>query len=225
VYLGLAATKERLRSVRLDEFRYVLFATHAQIDEDSPMLSCIRLTPTAQDGGYLQAQEIFGMELDAEMVTLSACQSGLGRLASGEGIVGLAMAFFSAGARSLLTSLWKVMDESTALFVQRLHTYLRDGTLSRAEALQRAQWDMIEDRGTELRPDGEVAGWQDGKKVSDGPPPQSHHLILPSSRRHPAPVRRSYAHPYYWAFTLVGDWEATPEVEGSPAGNLPAASR
>jgi tetratricopeptide (TPR) repeat protein/CHAT domain-containing protein len=85
VYLGRAATKEQVQSMKLDEFRYLIFATHAHIDEENPMRSCIRLTPTERDSGFLQAHEIFGLELDAELVTLSACQSGLGRLACGEG--------------------------------------------------------------------------------------------------------------------------------------------
>jgi CHAT domain-containing protein len=176
VFLGLAATKARLRSLELEEFRYLLFATHALIDEENPMLSCIRLTPADGDGGFLQAHEIFELELQAEMVTLSGCQSGLGQLASGEGIVGLSMAFFSAGARSLLTSLWPVHDEPTARLIEQLHANLRAGGLSRAEALRRAQLGL-------LRSDPRCAN------------------------------------PYYWAFTLLGDWGA-----GRPADSLPAAS-
>src|SRR5262249_17836292 len=143
VYLGPAATKERLRAAKPSEFRYLIFATHAYVDEENPMLSCIRLSATGEESGFLPAQEIFGLELDAELVTLSACRSGLGRLARGEGIVGLSSAFFSAGARSLLTSLWKVLDEPTASLVERLHAHLCSGDLSRAEALRRAQLEMI----------------------------------------------------------------------------------
>jgi CHAT domain-containing protein len=160
--MGSDATKERLRSLPLAEFRYLIFATHAHVDEEHPMLSCIRLTATERESGFLQAQEIFGLTLDADMVTLSACRSGLGRLACGEGIVGLSTAFFSAGASSLVTSLWKVLDEPTALLVQRVHAHLHGGGVTRAEALRRAQLEMI--GGTK------------------------------------------YSHPFFWAFTLMGDW-------------------
>jgi CHAT domain-containing protein len=181
VYLGLAATKERLRSIKLGEFRYLILATHAHVDEENPMRSYVRLTATSRESGFLPAQEIFGLELDAEMVTLSACESGLGRLARGEGIVGLSTAFFSAGARSLLTSLWKVLDEPTASLVERLHAHLRSGDLSRAEALRRAQLEMI----------------------AASPP---------------------HAHPFFWAFTLMGDWVPHPRAAEAPACSRPAAS-
>jgi CHAT domain-containing protein/tetratricopeptide (TPR) repeat protein len=181
VYLGVAATKERLRSINLSEFRYLILATHAHVDEENPMRSYVRLTATSRESGFLPAQEIFGLELDAEMVTLSACESGLGRLARGEGIVGLSTAFFSAGARSLLTSLWKVLDEPTASLVERLHAHLRSGDLSRAEALRRAQLEMI----------------------AASPP---------------------HAHPFFWAFTLMGDWAPHPRAAGAPACSRPAAS-
>jgi CHAT domain-containing protein len=210
--VGLDATKKRLRTLPLADFRYVIFATHASVDEENPMLSSIRLTPTAEDNGFLQAQEIFGLELDAELVTLSACRSGLGRLASGEGIVGLSTAFFTAGARSLLTSLWEVGDPTTALLVQRLYTHLRDGTLSPSQALRRAQLEMIDfacesaaanegerERGRERESD---------KAVGSLPPSLSPSLPLPGSLT----LSRgdSLAHPYYWAFTLMGDWADRP---------------
>jgi CHAT domain-containing protein/tetratricopeptide (TPR) repeat protein len=211
ICVGLDATKERLRALPLTDFRYLIFATHASVDEENPMLSSIRLTATEEDNGLLQAQEIFALELDAEMVTLSACRSGLGRLASGEGIVGLSTAFFTAGARSLLTSLWEVGDPTTALLVQRLYTHLRDGNLSPARALRRAQLEMI-GFARESGEEGERERGREGEREgqSGGTPSLLHSLAPSLPRSLPLSRGDSLAHPYYWAFTLMGDWADWP---------------
>jgi CHAT domain-containing protein len=182
IYLGWAATKGNLQAAEPRRFRYLLFATHAHVEEEHPLLSYVRLTATGGDGGFLQAREIFELELDADLVTLSACQSGLGKLDRGEGIVGLATAFFAAGAHSVLASLWKIVDQPTAALVPRLHARLREGGVSRADALREAQLEMI--------------------------------AQFPE-----------YAHPFYWAFTLLGDWRDDPRGAGSPGGILPGAFR
>lgn len=163
VHLGADATKAHLHAADPARFRYLLFATHAHVDEKRPLFSYVRLTVTGEDSGLLHAREIFELDLDAELVTLSACQSGLGKLDRGEGIVGLSTAFFAAGARSLLTSLWKVIDQPTAALIPRLHAHLRNRGLSRAEALRRAQLELIA-------------------------------------------ASPEYAHPFFWAFMLLGDW-------------------
>jgi CHAT domain-containing protein len=181
VYLGAEANKERLRSLGLEGFRYLIFATHAYIDEESPMRSCVRLSAVGADGGYLRAQEIFRLSFDADLVALSACQSALGRLARGEGIVGLATAFFSAGARSLLASLWKVVDPATAALVPRFYAHLQREPVSRAEALRRAQRELIA-------------------------------------------TSPEFAHPFFWAFSLMGDWATSPPGPESPGDTPPAAS-
>jgi CHAT domain-containing protein len=96
-----------------------------------------------QENGILQAWEIFeSLRLDADLVTLSACDTALGRDMGGEGILGLTRAFQFAGARSVLASLWSVADDSTAELMRRFYTYLKQGK-SKDEALRLAQVDLI----------------------------------------------------------------------------------
>ena len=91
----------------------------------------------------LQAWEIFErVRIDADLVTLSACESGLGKEMGGEGLIGLTRAFQYAGARSVLASLWKVEDKSTGELMKRFYGYLKAGK-SKDEALRLAQIDLI----------------------------------------------------------------------------------
>ena len=98
--------------------RIVHFATHALIDEDHPERSALALSPRppAEDG-ILQMREIYRLTLTADLVTLSACDTALGRDVAGEGIIGMARAFYAAGARAVLASLWDVDDAATADFM------------------------------------------------------------------------------------------------------------
>jgi len=105
------------------------------------MLSCIALSSPLSDStedGFLQAQEVMDLELDADLVMLSACQTGLGRMRSGEGLVGLSSAFFYAGAESVCASLWQVPSEPTGQLVMEFFKQLREGT-DKTEALRQAQ--------------------------------------------------------------------------------------
>jgi CHAT domain-containing protein len=96
--------------------------------------------------GWLEAWEIAThVRLEAELVTLSACQTGLGVPLAGEGSLGLTRAFLHAGARSVVSSLWRVADESTAVLMTRFYRELRAGR-SKDEALRRAQVALLRDR-------------------------------------------------------------------------------
>jgi CHAT domain-containing protein len=85
--------------------------------------------------GMLQTYEIFNLGIDAELTVLSACQTGLGELKAGEGLVGLTRAFMYAGSPSVLVSLWSVSDPSTAAFMRRFYRNLNKGK-TKAEALR-----------------------------------------------------------------------------------------
>ena len=143
VYLGREATEERVRLVS-GGFRIIHFATHGIFDERSPLDSAIVLSIPAQqrlglDNGLLQAWEIFDdLRLDADLVVLSACESGLGGEFRSEGLIGITRAFQYAGARSVLASMWKVADRTTAVLMISFYRNLKAG-LPKDEALRRAQ--------------------------------------------------------------------------------------
>ncbi len=143
VFLGSAATEEEARRASPTS-RIIHFACHAVLDERLPLNSALVLSQPAgntrsENNGLLQAWEIFeSLRLDADLVTLSACNSGLGRELSGEGMIGLTRAFQFAGARTVLASLWAVSDRSTAKLMPRFYARLRDG-LPKDAALREAQ--------------------------------------------------------------------------------------
>ncbi|HTY40323.1 MAG TPA: CHAT domain-containing tetratricopeptide repeat protein [Thermoanaerobaculia bacterium] len=146
-YLGADATEEKAKSIGRD-VPLIHFATHAIINERFPLDSALVFTipehpKEGQDNGLLQAWEIFEqMRIDADLVTLSACDSGLGKEMGGEGLIGLTRAFQYAGARSVLASLWKVEDKATAELMKHFYTYLKSG-MTKDEALRHAQIDLI----------------------------------------------------------------------------------
>jgi len=152
LWTGAAATEEKAKAIPRDT-RFVHFACHGFLDERLPLESGLALAMPERaaqggDNGFLQAWEVFeGLRIDADQVTLSACQTGLGRDLAGEGLMGLTWAFLYAGARSVLASLWEVSDESTADLMKRLYRHLANG-LPRAEALRRAQVELVGRRAT-----------------------------------------------------------------------------
>jgi CHAT domain-containing protein/Tfp pilus assembly protein PilF len=156
VYLGLDATEERAKSIGKGS-RLVHFACHGILDERFPLNSALALTlpkeqAEGQDNGLLQAWEIFeSVHLDADLVTLSACDTALGREMGGEGLLGLTRAFQYAGARSVLASLWGVSDTSTARLMKRFYGYLRAGK-TKDEALRAAQIDHIREKSSASHP-------------------------------------------------------------------------
>jgi CHAT domain-containing protein/Tfp pilus assembly protein PilF len=150
LHLGAEATEARAKN--LSSVRYLHFATHGLLDDRFPLNSALALTipgrPDDGENGLLQAWEIFEqVRLDADLVTLSACETALGAEASGEGLLGLARAFHYAGARSVLGSLWSVADRSTATLMADVYRHLQDG-VSKDEALRRAQRAAIENPET-----------------------------------------------------------------------------
>jgi CHAT domain-containing protein/Tfp pilus assembly protein PilF len=155
-YLGREATEEKAKALGPDS-RLIHFACHGLLDERFPLNSALALTlpehpVEGQENGLLQAWEIFeSLHLDADLVTLSACDTALGKEMGGEGLVGLTRAFEYAGARSVLASLWGVADYATARFMARFYRYLRDGK-PKDEALRAAQLDQIRQKGGTSHP-------------------------------------------------------------------------
>jgi CHAT domain-containing protein len=151
-WLGQEATEERAKAIG-NEARIIHFACHGVLDEHSPLDSALALSiPTTpgedHDNGLLQAWEVFErVRIDADLVTLSACETALGKEAGGEGLIGLTRAFQYAGARAVLASLWSVGDASTAELMKQFYSHLRAGQ-SKASALRQAQVDLMRDPAT-----------------------------------------------------------------------------
>ena len=116
----------------------LLFSCHGVFDQNNPLLSALLLAPDEKNDGRLEAHEIFTFNLDAYIVAMSACETGLGTIRGGDEVIGLSRSFIYAGASSLMSSLWKVDDLATAVLVKRFFRYLSEGN-SRAEALRKAQ--------------------------------------------------------------------------------------
>lgn len=144
LYLREEASEENVKSGILNSCRMIHFATHALINEERPGRSCIVLTldddPT--EDGLLRMNEIFNLKLNADLVTLSACRTGRGKLVRGEGILGLTRAFLYAGASSLVVSHWPVSDYFTAKFMDKFYGYLQEGN-SKSAALRKVKLDFL----------------------------------------------------------------------------------
>jgi len=147
IFLGAEATEERAKAIGKGA-RILHFATHARLDDRFPLNSALVLTipegfPEDRDNGLLQVWEIFEkVRLNADLVVLSACDTGLGAEQGGEGLIGLTRAFQYAGARSVIASLWSVRDQATSELMIRFYKHLRAG-LPKDEALRQAQVELI----------------------------------------------------------------------------------
>ncbi len=216
--LGSDASEQRLDDLvaqgRLRQYRYLHFATHGLMNDRIPLQSSLALAqdhlpdPLAQvlagkrayDGRLTADQILQTWKLDADLVTLSACDTGLGRQGGGDGYIGFAQVLFLAGARSLVLSLWEVDDRATALLMVRFYQNLlgkRDGLtkpLPKAEALAEAKrWLRGLSRAeVERLVKALPNGTRLGKAKDPGP------VVTAAAR--------PFAHPYYWsAFILIGD--------------------
>jgi CHAT domain-containing protein/tetratricopeptide (TPR) repeat protein len=147
--LGFDANRATATSPQLGQYRIVHFATHGILNDVHPELSGIVLSLFDEQGrfqedGFLRLHEIYNLRLPVEMVVLSACQTGLGKKMKGEGLVGLTRGFMYAGAPRVVSSLWKVDDEATALLMKRFYQGMFKENLSPAAALRAAQVAMWE---------------------------------------------------------------------------------
>ncbi len=139
---GSSATESHLKE-QAHGYRRLHLATHGLVDDRFPLGSGVLLAPDDIDDGLLQVEEVVGLDLRADLVTLSACRSGRGRLGRGEGFVGLGQAFLFAGASSLVLSLWDVDDRSTPILMETFYQHLSQGARP-AEALRSARRALFE---------------------------------------------------------------------------------
>lgn len=145
--LGYEATKKRVLQGELGHYKILHFATHGMIHREQPELSGLVLSLFDEQGksldGFLRLHEIYNLNLSAEMVVLSACQTGAGHNVRGEGILGLTRGFMYAGAPRLVVSLWSVADLGTAELMKRFYWNLLEGNAPPALALRAAQRSML----------------------------------------------------------------------------------
>lgn len=128
VLQGEHATETQLARSGIADAAIVHFATHGLLDEERPERSGLALVAQPPgDDGILQTREVYRLRMRASLVTLSACQTALGKNFDGEGIVGLSRAFFYAGANCVMASLWSVNDRSTAQLMGDFYRHLRAG--------------------------------------------------------------------------------------------------
>jgi CHAT domain-containing protein len=137
------ASESSVKTTDLSRFTVVHFATHAVTDDECPARSAVLLAPgSPDDDGLLQLHEIVDLDLDGRVVVLSSCRSASGEVLRGEGVMGLARAFFQAGAHAVVASLWPLEDEDAALLFERFYRHLAAGA-SVAGALAAAQRDRL----------------------------------------------------------------------------------
>jgi len=149
VLQGPQASEVTLRKQPLQTYGYQVYATHGILDGTVPyiqepalVLSQVEVNSSEpQQYGFLTMSEVLGLELNAEVVALTACSTGVGKNVAGEGVMGLGRAFQYAGARSVLMSLWSVDEESTVLFTERFFTHLQAGK-EKLAALRQARADV-----------------------------------------------------------------------------------
>lgn len=118
-------------------FTRIHFATHGEFDADQPLSSGLHLAGSVSADSMLTVGELYSMNLNADLVTLSACETGLGKVANGDDVVGLTRGFLYAGARSIVASLWSVDDKATAVLMESFYRNLT--FMDKEEALRRAQ--------------------------------------------------------------------------------------
>ena len=147
IYLGEQAREEVVKKAGSRSYQIVHFACHGFIDDLRPIRSALILSQGngTDEDGFLQVRELYNLRLSANLVILSACQTGRGTLEKGEGLLGLPRIFFHTGAASVISSLWAVNDQSTAFFMKKLYEKLARG-YPKAEALALTKREMIPSR-------------------------------------------------------------------------------
>ena len=134
--VGAAASKGAILELG-SGFAMLHFATHGKFNADTPLASGLYLAKEGRDDGVLTVDDLYSMRLDADLVTLSACETALGQVANGDDVIGLTRGFLYAGARSIVASLWEVDDAATKQLMLSFYRNLKYG--DKREALRLAQ--------------------------------------------------------------------------------------
>jgi CHAT domain-containing protein/uncharacterized protein HemY len=176
------------RLLRQNNYQYVHLATHGIIDENQPSRSGLALSTESEisassiEDGMLRSSEIFGMNINSDMVVLSACNTGLGKMVDGEGMLGMQRSFFYAGTSTVVVSLWNVYDRSTASFMNEFYKSLLQQDTSTGWIDSALRW----------------IGWE--QSIPFGAKAKAMREAKLKMIKHPL-----FNHPVYWApFIVVG---------------------
>ncbi len=153
VLLGKDATEEKLKSEPLDDFKILHFAVHGVVNTHEPDRSALLFAdgPHSTEDGLWQTREIRTLSLKADLVTLSACDTGIGKIEGEEGVDSLVGAFLMAGAKNVMASLWPASDRYTATLMESFYAHLSQG-MDEATALNRAELDILRQYGHQTAP-------------------------------------------------------------------------
>jgi CHAT domain-containing protein len=153
VLLGNTATETAFKKEPLEDFRILHLAVHGFADTQYPERSALVLgvDPKSGDDGLLQVREIIRLHLNAELTTLSACDTGVGKLQGQEGISNLVEAFLVAGSKSVVASLWSADDTSASTLMELFYKRLAKAE-SASSALRNAKLDLLAQYGDQLKP-------------------------------------------------------------------------
>lgn len=149
------ASEANLKKAKLAEYAFIHLATHGFVNEEKPDLSGILMSQsdsTSEEDGIIFLNEVYNLELNARLVTLSACETGLGKISRGEGIIGLTRALLYAGAQNVQVSLWKVADSSTQGLMLNFYANLLNKKSDEmiAESLREAKLSMINNKSSKF---------------------------------------------------------------------------
>lgn len=142
IYLRASAREEQAKQQNMQDYGYIHFAMHGLV---TPRLQAIAFSqlPGASEDGILTMGEIMNLRYAAELVALSACRTGLGRMVRGEGVIGLTRAVLYAGSRAALVSLWSVDDRGTSDLMTRFYGFIIGEGIDKVAALRRAKRQML----------------------------------------------------------------------------------
>lgn len=151
--LGFDATETAFKSEPLEDFKIIHLAAHGFADTQFPERSGLVLgvDPTSLDDGLLQVREIIRLRFNADLVTLSACNTGVGKLQGEEGVTNLVEAFLVSGAKAVVASLWSADDTYTLALMERFYTHIAEGQ-DKAAALRQAKLDLLTKYGRQVSP-------------------------------------------------------------------------
>jgi CHAT domain-containing protein len=151
--VGDSATEAAFKAANLDEYRVIHLAVHGFADSTFPDRAALILlsAPSAGEDGFLQASEIVQLRFDANLVVLSACDTAVGPLQGQDGIANLSRAFLMAGARTVISTLWQIDDNSSLFLMKRFYAHLSTNQ-SPASALTAAKRDTLRTFGSKALP-------------------------------------------------------------------------